>query len=118
MGQRRLTAAGFHHRATVIARPQGRQGKTVRSEVIDTRIEVRQRTRDDVDVDMVQRAGARGRPEEHFAAEIAPAAGDAGTEEQELAELLPRDLAFAFRRRPRKGLERGHVGRRQVLRQR
>ena len=118
MGQRRLTAAGFHHRATVIARPQGRQGETVRSEVIDTRIEVRQRPRDHVDVDMVQGAGAGRSPEEHFAAEIAPAAGDPGAEEQELAEILPGDLAFAFRNGPGYRLQRGNVGRRQMLLQR
>jgi hypothetical protein len=70
----------------VIAGAQAAKREVVRPEVVDTGVEVGERPAHDVDVDVVERAGASGGAKEDLAARILPVAQQTGGEEEEARE--------------------------------
>ena len=119
-GHRRLARRRRHHGRPVVAGAQAAQREVVRPEVVDARLEVGERPRDQVEVDVIERAGAGGGAEVDLAARVGLAAEHARREVEEARERGPPEgRAVAGSRAPigERGERRARRGG-EVLRQR
>src|SRR5204863_182916 len=82
-GHRRLARRRRHHGRAVVAGAQAAQREVVRPEVVDARLEVGERPRDQVEVDVIERTGAGGGAEVDLAARVGLAAEPARREGEE-----------------------------------
>ena len=85
-GGRRLPSRRADDGLAVVAGAEPSQREVVRPEVVDARVEVGKRPAHEVEIDVVERARAGGRPVEHLAARIGRAAEHARTEVEEAGE--------------------------------
>src|SRR5206468_854500 len=83
---RRLVAGRLDECATMVPGTEATEGSIVRPEVIDARGEPGHLTAHDVEIDMVERARAGGRPVEDLATRVGHAPGDAGAVVEKLRQ--------------------------------
>jgi len=84
VGDGGFTASGFEEDAAIISGSQAAQAELGRGEVIDASIQVSEAPANEIELDFVERSSAGGGAKVDFAAGMAPLAGDAGGEIEEL----------------------------------
>ena len=88
VGDGGFAGGGFDEDATIVSGAQSAQAELGGGEVIDAGIEVSEGTANEIELDLVERAGAGGGAKVEFTARIFSLAGDAGGEVEELGHRL------------------------------
>src|ERR1044071_7252840 len=93
---RRLVAAGLDESRTIISCAKPPKRKILRAELVNSRLEIFERS-DNIEIDVIDRAGAGGRAKQHFTARVSSAPGDAGREKQNFRQALACQSSAALR---------------------